>query len=74
MKQTFENILSLVTMGCSVTLNPETLSFNNVRRLVSEARSHPGCIVVLYNTDAFSPDNWKLLAEEGGTHLRVVFD
>lgn len=74
MKKTFENLLMLVTDGCSVEFNPEVMSYNNVRRIVSEAAHHSGCVVVLHNTDAFSADNWKILAEEAGSHLRVVFD
>ena len=64
MKPNFENILSLVQKGTSVEFNPEILSFNNVRRIVQEAASHTSCKVTLRNTDAFSPDNWVLLAEE----------
>ena len=74
MKPNFENILSLVQKGTSVEFNPEILSFNNVRRIVQEAASHTSCKVTLRNTDAFSPDNWVLLAEEAKGHLAVVFD
>ena len=74
MKPNFENLLSLVQKGTSVEFNPEILSFNNVRRIVQEAASHTSCKVTLRNTDAFSPDNWVLLAEEAKGHLAVVFD
>ena len=74
MKPNFENLLSFVQKGTSVEFNPEILSFNNVRRIVQEAASHTSCKVTLRNTDAFSPDNWVLLAEEAKGHLAVVLD
>lgn len=74
MKPTYENLLSLVKYGVSVEFNPEVLSFNNVRRIVREAAFHANCIVVLHNTEAFSTDNWLLLAEEASGHLKIVFD
>lgn len=73
MKQTFENLLALVKCGTSVTFNPEVLTFNSVRKIVREAALHKGCTVTLHNTEAFSTDNWLLLAEEASGHLRVVF-
>lgn len=74
MKPTFENLLSLVKRGTSIEFNPEIVSLNNVRRIVGEAALHSGCIVTLRNTDAFSPENWLLLAEEAKGHMKVVFD
>ena len=74
MKPTFENLLSLVKLGTSIEFNPEILSFNHVRRIVAEAALHPGCVVTLRNTDAFSAENWLLLAEEAKCHIKVVFD
>lgn len=74
MKPTFENLLSLVQTGTSIVFNPEILTFNNVRRIVQEAASHTGCIVSLRSTDAFSHDNWLLLAEEARGHMKIVFE
>ena len=74
MKPNFENLLSLVKAGASVEFNPEILSFNSVRRIVQEAASHSACKVTLHNTDAFSTDNWLLLAEEAKGHMTIRFD
>lgn len=74
MKPNFENLLSLVQKGTSVEFNPEILSFNNVRRIVQEAAAHSACRVTLHDTDAFSSDNWMLLAEDAKGHMTVVFD
>ena len=74
MKPNFENLLSLVKAGASVEFNPELLSYNNVRRIVQEAALHTKCIVTLHNTDAFSSDNWLLLAEDAKGHMTVRFD
>lgn len=74
MKQTFENLLALVKCGTSVTFNPEVLTFNSVRKIVREAASHKGCTVTLHNTEAFSTDNWLLLAEEANGDMTIVFN
>lgn len=74
MKQTYENLFALVKGGTSITFNPEVLSFNSVRKIVREAASHHGCIVTLHNTEAFSTDNWMLLAEEANGHMTIVFN
>lgn len=74
MKPTFENLLTLAEQGVSIKFNPEMLSFNNVRRLVSEASHHSGCTVTLHYTDVFSIDNWRLLGEEASGHLQVWVD
>ena len=73
MKPNFENLLSLVQKGTSVELNPEILSFNNVRRIIQEAAAHHACKVTLHDTDAFSTDNWMLLADEAKGHMTVRF-
>lgn len=73
MKPTFENLFALVKDGTGVTFNPEVLSFNSVRKIVREASLHTGCTVTLNNTEAFSTDNWLLLAEEASGHLTIVF-
>lgn len=73
MKPTFEFLLSLVKKGTSVEFNPEILSFNNVRRIVSEAASHPECVITLHFTDVFSDDKWLLLADEAKGQLKVTF-
>lgn len=74
MQPTFENLLAFVKGGTSITFNPEVLSFNSVRKIVREAASHSGCMITLHNTEAFSTENWLMLAEEANGHLTIVFD
>ena len=73
MKPTFENLFALVKDGTSIAFNPEVLSFNSLRKIVREAATHTGCTVTLHNTEAFSTENWLMLAEEASGQLTIVF-
>ena len=73
MKNSAENLLWLVSHGASVEFNPSNMPYTKLRQIVRAATHTQGCKVTLHNTDAFSDDEWKLLAEDGKGHIAVVF-